>query len=211
MPKLPLSALTFYLTIFALYKLGYIPSPSEILAFLEGLYQTYGLTGLFMATFLESIVYLGLYFPGSFIVALAVILSDGSFQSLLTISLVVASALTATASINYFFGRKISKTKIFTELAKESKKVFSKGLIASMLHPNSLAFYFFNSGIRKHRFKQILFVPVIMIPYGLGLGYFFYSIKDPLKTALENPLLVVSVLAVWLVIAMLSGKLSKTD
>src|SRR3989338_8084453 len=106
-PKLPLSALIFYVSVVILWKFGYIPSPSNILIFLESLYNSYGLSGLFIASFLEGIVYFGLYFPGSFIVALAVILSDGSFISLFLISLIVAFALSVTAIINYTLGNKI--------------------------------------------------------------------------------------------------------
>lgn len=202
-PKLPLSALVFYLGILILWKLGIIPSPRGILFFLETLYISYGLPGLFVASFLEGIVYLGLYFPGSFIVALAVILSDGSIASLLMISLVVATALTLTSSINYFFGRRISLSKFESELISKERKILSKGVFASMLHPNSLAFYFFNSGIKQRNFFKILLVPVIMIPYGFVLGLFFYSIKEGLRTTLGNPYLMITFILLWIVFAFL--------
>jgi membrane-associated protein len=200
-PKLPLSALIFYVSVIALWKSGFIPSPSNILIFLESLYDSYGLIGLFIASFLEGIVYFGLYFPGSFVVALAVILSNGSFASLLLISLVVALALTITSLINYFFGRKINASRINREILLEEKKVLSKGLFISMLHPNALAFYFFNSGIKKQNFLKILFVPLIMIPYGLALGYLLYSIKEPLKRAIENPYIMITAVLIWIFLA----------
>ncbi|MEK6933272.1 MAG: hypothetical protein AABW75_00160 [Nanoarchaeota archaeon] len=199
-PKFPLSALIFYLSILILWKFGLIPSPSNILIFLENLYESYGLVGLFIASFLEGIVYFGLYFPGSFIVALAVILSDGSFVSLLSISLVVAFALTITALINYSFGKKIIANRLDKELFLKEKKVLSKGLFISMLHPNALAFYFFNSGIKGQNFLKILFVPLIMIPYGLVLGYFLYYIKEPLKRAIESPYIMVTIILVWILL-----------
>lgn len=202
-PKLPLSALIFYVSVIILWKAGYIPSPRGILLFLEGLYTSYGLPGLFIASFLEGIVYFGLYFPGSFIVALAVILSDGTFKSLLPISLVVATALTITSIINYTLGRKILSNELDKKVLKEKKQVVSKSLIVSMLHPNILAFYFFNSGMKKQNFLKVLLVPVIMIPYGLGLAYLFYSIKGPLRTALETPYLMVSIIVFWILLAFL--------
>lgn len=202
-PKLPLSALTFYVSVVILWKFGYIPSPSNILLFLENLYTSYGLTGLFIASFLEGIVYFGLYFPGSFIVALAVILSDGTFKSLLAISLIVAIALTITSLINYTLGRKILANKLNRKILAEKKPVFSKGLLVSMLHPNALAFYFFNSGIKKQNFLKVLLVPLIMLPYGLALGYLFYSIKEPLRTAIESPYIMISVILFWILLAFL--------
>ncbi|MFZ2193527.1 MAG: hypothetical protein WAV31_04765 [Candidatus Moraniibacteriota bacterium] len=200
-PRLPLSALIFYLSILILWKFGFIPSPSNILVFLENLYTSYGLTGLFIASFLEGIVYLGLYFPGSFIVALAVILSDGSFTSLLLISLIVASALTITALINYSFGKKIGINKQKNQLPPKENRVLSNGLLISMLHPNSLAFYFFNSGIKKQNFLKILFVPLVMIPYGLAVGYLLYSIKGAVKKAVESPYLMITIILIWILLA----------
>jgi hypothetical protein len=200
-PKLPLSALIFYVSVIILWKSGVIPSPGSIFLFLEGLYTSYGLIGLFIASFLEGIVYFGLYFPGSFIVALAVILSDGTFKSLLSISLVIAIALTITSVINYSLGRKILANKLNKELLSENKKVFSKGLLFSMLHPNFLSFYFFNLGIRKHNFLKVLFVPLIMIPYGLALGYLFYAIREPLRNFIENPYIMISLIFLWILAA----------
>ncbi len=200
-PKLPLSALIFYVSVVTLWNLGYIPSPSNILLFLESLYTSYGLIGLFSASFLEGIVYLGLYFPGSFIVALAVILSDGTFKSLFSISLVVAIALTITSLINYTLGRKVLANKLNKELPAEKKPVFSKGLLLSMLHPNVLAFYFFNSGIKKQNFLKVFFVPLIMIPYGLALGYLLYSMKGLLRMAIESPYIMISAIVLWILLA----------
>ena len=202
-PKLPLSALIFYVSVVILWKFGYIPSPNNILLFLENLYQSDGLTGLFIASFLEGIVYFGLYFPGSFIVVLAVILSDGTFKSLLCISIVVAIALTITSLINYTLGRKILANRLNKELLLEKKPVFPKGLLASMLHPNVLAFYFFNSGIKKQNILKVCLVPLIIIPYGLALGYLFYSIKEPLRTAIESPYIMISVILLWILLAFL--------
>jgi len=89
------------------------------------------------------------------------------------------------------------------ELLAESKPVFSKGFFASFLHPNALAFYFFNSGIKKQNFLKVLLVPLIMIPYGLALGYFFYSIKKPLRTAIESPYIIISLIILWILLAFL--------
>ena len=75
-PKLPLTALIFYLVVFLLWNIKLIPPPIEVLSFLENLVDTYGFIGLAMASFLEGIVYLGLYFPGSVIIAITVIFSD---------------------------------------------------------------------------------------------------------------------------------------
>ena len=199
-PLLPLSALLFYLLVLSLWKLGILPAPENILILLENLYGKYGLIGLSIATFLEGIVYLGLYFPGSFIILLSVILSDGSIISFLTISLVVSVTLTLTSIINYISGRYITY-KENKEKVLLSKKAPSKGLFWSMIHPNLLAFYFFNEGIKKQNPRKILFVPFLMMIYGLVYCWIVYLAKDWFRTAIENPLVMVTLIVTWIIIS----------
>lgn len=197
-PKLPLTALLFYITAFILWNLNIIPPPTEIVLFLEKLYNNYGFIGLFIATFVESIVYLGLYIPGSFIVALAVFLSDGSFISLLTISIIVAFTLTLTAIINYWLGRHIMFKK---EKKLIMQKKVSRGLAISMLHPNLLAFYFFNEGLEKKNPWRFIYVPFFMIPYGLFFAYMLSIFSTIAKQKLESPLFLFSLIVLWLCVA----------
>jgi len=199
--RLQLSALIFYSTLLLLWSLGVIPAPIEIMAFLETLYQSYGLMGLFVASFLEGIVYLSLYFPGSFVVALAVFLSDGTLNVLISISVIVATALTITSIINYIIGRHVVLKKTEEKSLPKEYKMASKGLFFSMLHPSSLGFYFFHAGIEKHNPWKIIFVPLVMIPYGLTLAYVLYHFKGPLQKSLESPYLMITVIFVWFVMA----------
>ena len=196
-PLLPVSALIFYLLIVLFWNLGIIPSPLEILNFLENLYEKFGLTGLFIASFLEGIVYLGLYFPGSFIIVFAVILSNGMIKSFLEISLVVAFALTLASIFNYVFGKySIKKYK-----KDKSEEIASRGLFLSMLHPNSLAFYFFNAGIKNLNLVKIIFVPIVMIPYGFAIAVLIYSLKEFFKKTVESPLILTTIILLWLLVA----------
>jgi len=70
-----------------------------------------------------------------------------------------------------------------------------------MLHPNASAFYFFNTGIEKRSPIRILFVPVIMIPYGLLFAYVLFFLKAPLRKAVENPYVMITVILIWFVVA----------
>ncbi|MFA5953594.1 MAG: hypothetical protein WC812_03300 [Candidatus Pacearchaeota archaeon] len=200
LPVLPVTALVFYSIILLLWNIDLIPSPTIIVKFLENLYDKYGLFGLFLSSFLEGIVYLGLYFPGSFIIALAVFLSNGSFISLLLISIYVATALTITSFINYFLGRLISSHKYKGN--KYPKKV-GKALFLSMIHPNILAFYFFNQGIERKKLWKIIFVPIIMIPYGFIVAEILYLISSFAKQKIENPLFIFLLILLWLMIAII--------
>ena len=199
-PWLPVSALIFYTCAFIFWKFGLIPAPTQIFVFLEGLYTSYGLIGLFLASFLEGIVYLGLYFPGSFIIALAVFLSDGRLISFVLISLMVALAITITSSINYLLGRYFINRSERTNKFKGKSSNF-KSFIFSMLHPNALAFYFFSVGINKRSPIKIILVPFIMFLYGLLWSSVLYLLKSPLKSAVESPYIMISAILTWAIIA----------
>jgi hypothetical protein len=200
-PKMPFVALIFYLVTYLLWSTNLIPPPSQALVFLENLYYSYGNFGLFLASFLEGIIYVGLYFPGCSIIALAVFLSNGSFASFLMISVLVAFALTLTSIINYWAGRYvISKGNKHERLLEDSKKA-TKGLIASMAHPNLMSFYFFNAGIEKQRFGKVLYVPLIIIPYGIILSYIMYPFAGPIKDNIDSPYVFLTLIAIWLAFA----------
>jgi len=208
-PKLPLSALIFYIVAFILWKSNIIPTPEEIINFLEILYNNYGLIGLFIASFLEGLVYIGLYFAGSFIIVFLIIFSDGKFITLLSISLVITLAITLVSVINYVFGRHIiSKPIRETKEIKKKRKV-SRGLILSSLHPNALAFYFFNLGLKKENPYKIIFVPVIMIPYSFLIAYLIYQLKPFIEKNAENPYILIIAILIWMIIAFIWKKLNK--
>lgn len=200
-PIVPVTALIFYILILILWKSGNIPSPTGIYVALETLYQSHGILGLIIATLLEGLVYLGLYFPGSSIILLSVVLSDGSVGNLTTISTIVALTLTLTALINYSIGKYLSRQQRHKHTAPVIKNTSQKGLLLSALHPNSLAFYFFNLGLQRKRINEIFFVPIIMIPYGFILSVIFYPFKTALRKAVETPNIVLVILLTWILIA----------
>ena len=197
-PVLPMSALIFYIAVVLLWKINLIPPPTEVVNVLENLYNKFGLFGLSIASFLEGIIYLGLYFPGSVIIALAVFLSDGSFISLVSISIVVAITLTITSFINYFLGKHVSFKK-----NKEPSKKLSKNLFLSMLHPNILAFYFFNQGLERKGLWKIVFVPIVMIPYGLFVAYLLFILSSFAKQQIERSWFFFLLIFIWLIIAVM--------
>lgn len=204
-PKLPVSALIFYLVIFLLWKVNIIPSPGNIFNWLEGLFQTHGLTILFFSTLLEGLVYVGLYFPGSTIILLSVILSDGRPITLLTISIIVAIGLTITSVVNYVIGKFFSKANI----SIQASNLISRNLLLAALHPDSLAFYFFKLGSERKPLKELLGVPLVMTVYGVLLAYIFYTFKTQVRLAIETPNIVIGILLMWLFIALAIENKSK--
>lgn len=201
-PILPLSVLIFYLLLIILWNIHLIPSPKQIFEILERFHQDYGILGLIVATFLEGTAYICFYVPGAFIIALTVFFSDKSFMSLMNISVVVAITLTVAAFVNYQIGKYIGSRKFWDkkDIVKESE-MLSRGFITSMLHPNLLAYYFFNSGLERRNLKQIFYIPLFMIPYGLLIAYILSIFAKPIRDGLESPLLLLTAIVVWFLFA----------
>lgn len=199
-PFLPLSALVFYLGAFILWTLGFIPTPSELIVTLEGFYVRYGLIGMFIASLLEGLVYVGLYLAGSSIIILGVLLSDGRIPTLILMTLIVAIGFTIISIVNYFLGRKAFFAR--KRMGKIKKRYKKRNFLLSFLHPNSLAFYFFNHGMRKGDFERIALVPLIVVPYGLIIAFLISQFRPFFKAALEAPYVIIIAILIWFFIAL---------
>ena len=95
------------------------------------------------------------------------------------------------------------KNSLFEKKELEKERKISSGLVLSALHPNSLAFYFFNLGLKKESPWKVIFIPLILIPYGFLLAYLFYQLKPILTKGAETPYILVTVLVIWFIIALI--------
>ncbi len=207
LPKLPLSALLFYIAVYVLWQLSIIPSPTGIIVFLESLYNNYGLLGLFISSLLEGLVYVGLYFPGSFILALAVLVSDGSPASLFALAAVATAATTSTIVINYCAGRYLIIRK--QPPLPNYEKPLAKQLSLAIVHPNILAFYCFNHGIHKRSPLPLLITPFLLLPYSFIVISIISLFRDAFRSQIENPYVMLMLLMIWIVAAIVLQSLEK--
>ena len=70
-----------------------------------------------------------------------------------------------------------------------------------MLHPNALAFYFFNVGIKRQNPLKIIFVPLFMIPYGFLHAVLITFFKEAAKNSIESQYVMLAYILIWLLIA----------
>ena len=81
-----------------------------------------------------------------------------------------------------------------------------------MLHPSTLSFYFFHAGIGRQSPWKILFVPLVMVPYGLTLALILYSFRSSLQKAVESPFIMITAIFIWLVLAIfIQQRKNKTE
>ena len=197
---IPLSALIFYFVAFLLWNFGLIPSPDMIIEWIDKYYEIYSLPFLFLVILIESIVYLGFYFPGQFLAVTLVILSEGSFLELITLSFISILAVTISAFINYYLGYygigslKNSKTN--------TSDLNIKNLLISMIHINFLALYVYKKGAEKSSKKIILFTGLLNIPYYMSLIFIIFLFKDSVRELSKNSVVLITILTIWFLISL---------
>ncbi len=199
-PWFPITALIFFLFMYLLSFLNIIPSPSELLMSYEQFFIAKGYLGLFVLVALEGLVYLGLYSPGSSLLVYSVLYSKTLPIPFFLISLTAALALTLTSLINYGLGRLVGSKRTIIQQPFFDKKLSDKGLFWSCLHPNILAFYFFNEGMGKKSLKELWYVPIIATGVGFFYTLIFYLTSSLIGYRLERVPIMLLILIFWLTV-----------
>ena len=168
---------------------------------LSNLYRDYGLPALFISSLLESIAYIGLYFPGSVVILLAVAVSDGSVFEFMTIAAVTALAIVVGSTISYYCGwysllrSSVSESEVTLNEPKSTLWWF----ILCNWHPNAIGLWFFKRGVdKKPLFPWIIYVWPVMFIWGLFLAFVVYAMREQVND--ERILEIFIVLFVWVVI-----------
>jgi len=199
-PWFPITSLIFFLTMYLLSSLGLIISPEELLGSYENFYLIYGLLGLSLIVFLEGIVYLGIYSPGSSILVFSVITSQALPLPFFLISLTTGLVLTLTSLINYALGKLIGEGHTIIKQSFYDSKLSKRGLFWSCLHPNILAFYFFNEGMGRKSLSKLWKVPLIATSVGFFYTLVFYLLSSLIGYRLERFPIMLLILLIWLIL-----------
>ena len=188
---IPLSGLVIYLIILLLEGLNLLPVPSfdQFIA----LYGHYSFILLFAAILIESIVYLGFYFPGQLFAVLMVIQNDFTLMNVILLTIISIISVVIAASINYTLGYLLSNKK---------RAFRKKDLLIAMLHINLLALYMFELGASRAPKRSILYAGFLNIPYYMLLIAGTFLIKDQLMIIEDSYFLLFLIIA-WSIYAVI--------
>ncbi|MEM0911115.1 MAG: hypothetical protein AAGJ37_09080 [Pseudomonadota bacterium] len=195
--SLPLTALFALGLISTLVHFGFIPPGVAILERIQEAFDSGFYFLIFLIILLESIIYVGFYFPGQFFAVILVIGANPGWLDVLYLTVAMVFAATLGSVINYYLG-KISDSKKDQE--KETKL---KHLILAMIHINSLAFFMFAQGASHKSFKVVLLAGLLNLPYYLLLIAGTAVLSEQVMSMAENTVMLFSVILIWLTIALL--------
>lgn len=195
---LPLTALVAFSTINLLVYWNIIPSGLEQLNQYQSQLQGYFYLLIVLIIFLESIVYVGFYFPGQFFAVLLVIGANPTLNDILMLTLAMVTAATTGSIVNYSIGRFSSSPSSDPQAPTPLKH-----LLLAMIHMNSLAFFMLAQGANRKSIKVVMLAGLINLPYYLVLIASTAWLSEEVMQIAENTALLFTLLSIWLGIAFL--------
>lgn len=196
---LPCSALLIF-TIFSLsVDQGFLPDGAKLLSIMQGKLSDYGYLLILLIILLESIIYVGFYFPGQFFAVLLVVATNPSWTDIIILTLLMVVAATIGSGINFYLGRQ-TRAKL-GQGTKNYLPVPLKHLLLAMIHINSLAFFMFTQGANGHSVRIIAWAGLLNLPYYLLMITATSLLSKEVLAMSENTTFILSALILWLLIS----------
>ena len=192
---LPLTAIFAFSLVNLLVFFEIIPPGLAILNDLQASFGDYFYLLIMIIILLESIVYVGFYFPGQFFAVLLVISAKPQTSDIIALTLAMVVAATLGSCVNYLLGR--FNNKQYDEPGPTS----IKSLLLAMIHMNSLAFFMFSQGANHKPAKVVWLAGLLNLPYYLALIAATAYLSEEVMQVAENSVLLFSLLGIWLAIA----------
>ncbi|MGQ8363927.1 hypothetical protein [Glaciecola sp. 1036] len=194
---LPLTALIALSAINTLVYMNVIPPGLRILESLQASFDEGFYLLIFLIILLESIIYIGFYFPGQFFAVILVVSANPDAKDIVYLTIAMVVAATLGSVINFLLG-KYSESKKF----KRSETKF-RHLLVAMIHINSLAFFMFAQGASQKSMKVVWLAGLLNLPYYLLLIAGTAVLSEQIMGLAENSIFLFSAVSIWLVIAIL--------
>lgn len=184
-----------------------LPSVESLTNIVRTFFDSYGLWALYIAAVIESLFMISLYFPGSFVVVLAILVSDRSLPALAAIVLIGwASVLTATI-INYWLGRegfyrlllKLGSEDVLNNMQAWLTKRGRLAIFLAGVHPNILAVVNICMGIARAGLAQTLLYSFMAIAFWIPVQVFIlgFLLPDPEADTIFLQWIVAAALVGW--------------
>ncbi|MDM7860672.1 hypothetical protein QTP81_08695 [Alteromonas sp. ASW11-36] len=192
---LPLTAVVAFSLMTMLVHFGVLPPGLSLLDQIQGQMDDYFYLLIMIIILLESIVYVGFYFPGQFFAVVLVITSQPTMTDVIALTFAMVLAATLGSLINYSIGR--ANSDKFND--KSPTKL--KHLLLAMIHMNSLAFFMLAQGANHRPMRVVWLAGLLNLPYYLALIAATAFMSEEVMQIAENSVLVFSLLAAWLIVA----------
>jgi len=214
---LPLILLIVLISLIALWKLLKLPPEEELIALVQKYFDLYGYWVVLVSAILETLLLVGWYFPGGFIIFLGVLFASANISRVAgVVTLVIIGSLLAL-SLNYLLG-KYGWYKLFLKLGlrgpleKAQIRFIRYGLpavLGSYWNPNLASLTATAAGILHFPFRKFFTASLLAtVVWDVFWGTLVYLLGERalVFTGLRFALLIVGV---WILLAVIKYAISK--
>ena len=225
-PGLPSFALAALFVLFAvLYRALGLPTPSEVVDLASRLYSDYGVAVILAASFIEGLFVISFYFPGSAVLLLAVLLSDGDLNTLGAFGLLAWIGTSLAGIVNYYLG-KLGYYSLLEKFGYASRvdKMRSKMKVRPYLtwwsagfHPTVLSVAFVCAGIARLGLLSTLAKGVATIAFWITVWLSLYAVAFQDEITVRDagndslPWMIAAGLVAWGLLRIVLNILKKPD
>lgn len=172
-----------------------LPTQDDLITKIQSFFKEYGLWVIFVSSILESMLFIGLYFPGSLVIFLGVAATSGNpILAVKTVATVCAGMLVGY-TINFILGKYgwhkvLSKFGLDNEIEKIGKNLREKGMFHSFflyIMPGFGSLLSTTFGISGFSYIKFLSFTVLMVIFWNSVwGLLVYHFGMPLFKLLTN-------------------------
>jgi membrane-associated protein len=213
---IPLIFLIIFTLLIFLWRLFGLPSNDELFVIIKNSFDEYGYFIMFVSAVAEGFIFAGVYYPGSFIIFLAVLLAENIFQFGITV-LVVALGLLLAYTINFMLGkygwyRLLIALGLRESVEKAQKRLTKHGLIGIFLSywmPNIASLTATAAGIMHYPFKKFLLYSLgAVIFWNLFWGLIVYTFGEVVLNIVGIPFFIAIIFG-WIALNFISSRMKK--
>ncbi len=102
---LPLAALVVLLSLYGIWLWLDLPPEETVIAIAQRYFETYGFITVLVAAFIEGLLLIGWYFPGSLVIIFALVFAGHDVARVASVAALAGSGLLAAYVVNFLVGR----------------------------------------------------------------------------------------------------------
>ena len=167
-----------------------------------------------LAAFVEGLVLVNIYFPGSAVILIGVVAQKGNAMGATHVVLVTMAAFLISGVVNYaigYFGlHKVIKRFGGDAWLQQAERWYEqsghKAILTSYMHPNLGAFVSVACGNARYSFISFLkFAAIGAVAWNTLWGLVVYRFADVAKSAATQSWSVIALLLMWAAFAFIKG------
>lgn len=203
-----------FLLLMIVWRVFGLPEPDQVYQVVIELFEEHGLVIVAVCAFVEGIVLVNLYFPGSAVIVIGVAAAGGDIPRVVAVVAVTTVAFVLASQVNYFVGflglhtiiERFGGTRWLQAAHKRYEKHGILVVPPSFVHPNIGAFMSVTCGLARMTWRHFTALAVASIlVWNILWGIVAFYGSNALSEAATRPAYLLLAFAVWCLGAFLLG------